>query len=225
MVGVILGLREVQMGAVSLFASKGYAATGIRDLGQAVRLNSATLYHYTGGKEELLAGIMRGCLEELLRAGREAIATTAQPEIQLGRLVSTHVGLSAMNPLTARVTDHEIRALTPHKHEELIALRDDYESMFGQVLERGARSGVFRLTDLKVARLAILEMCNGVANWYQPTGELSVAQIQQRFVEYAGRLVGIDGLERRVDVHEYPPLLLPTEPPHPRSETSVKKSS
>lgn len=217
-----MALAEVQQAAVSLFAQRGYAATGIRELGRAAGLNSASLYHYTGGKEELLASIMRVCLQELLRVGRLAVGSVPDPDVQLARLVSAHVGLSAMNPRTARVTDHEVRELAPHKHAELMGLRDAYESLFAEVLETGARAGLFRLTDLKVARLALLEMCNGVANWYQPDGELSVAQIQERFVEFAGRLVGVEGLVTRIDVRDFPPLRLSTEPLSGADATSTE---
>ncbi|WP_197048757.1 helix-turn-helix domain-containing protein [Streptosporangium roseum] len=60
---MFMGLEEIQQAAVGLFAQTGYAATGIRELGRAAGINSATLYHYTGGKEEILSGIMRSCLE------------------------------------------------------------------------------------------------------------------------------------------------------------------
>ena len=39
-------LGEIRRAAVSLFAERGFAATGIRDVGRAAGLNSATLYHY-----------------------------------------------------------------------------------------------------------------------------------------------------------------------------------
>ena len=67
------GVDAVRQAAVSLFARQGYAGTGIRELGRAVGLTSATLYHYAGGKEELLAGIMRDALTELLRSAHEAV--------------------------------------------------------------------------------------------------------------------------------------------------------
>ena len=43
-----MGIAEIQQVAVSLFAEKGYAATGIRELGRAAGINSATLYHIGG---------------------------------------------------------------------------------------------------------------------------------------------------------------------------------
>jgi AcrR family transcriptional regulator len=204
--------REVLRAAVRLFAARGYAATGIRDLGREAGLNSATLYHYTSGKEELLESVMRGCTSELIAAAKRAVQGSDDPKVQLARLVRAHVGLSAVNPLTARVTDHELRALSPAKGAEMLALRDEYEAIFGQVLRRGARAGQFRVADLHVTRLALLEMCNGVANWYRPDGRLGVGAVQDHFVEIASRAVGVEPLEAADIGPREEPVRLLSEP-------------
>ncbi|WP_219509327.1 TetR/AcrR family transcriptional regulator [Nonomuraea ceibae] len=215
-----MGIAEIQQVAVSLFAQKGYAATGIRELGRAAGITSATLYHYAGSKEEILTGIMRACLEELLRSAREAVGGSADPAVRLARLVRVHVGLCALNPLTAKVTDQEIRALTADDHRLLVGLRDDYESIFAGVIEDGMSTGVFRLADQRVARLALLEMCNGVANWYRPDGRLGVAELQDQFVELACRLMGAPA-RRAEDPGELPaPVRLASEPVAERAEVA-----
>ncbi|SEG90572.1 DNA-binding transcriptional regulator, AcrR family [Thermomonospora echinospora] len=187
-----------------LFAERGYAATGIREIGRAAGLNSATLYHYAGGKEDLLTGIMRAGLQELLRVGREAVEHSADPAVQLARLVLGHVATEALNPLTSRVIDREVQALTGDNRAEIMALRDDYESLFQRVLERGVRTGEFQVTDVQITRLALLEMCNGVAIWYRGDGRLSVADLQDRFVEFGCRLVAsrpVPHEERGPEIH------------------------
>ncbi|WP_193081595.1 TetR/AcrR family transcriptional regulator [Brevibacterium aurantiacum] len=203
---------EVLQAAVRLFAEKGFAATGIRELGSAAGLNSATLYHYAGGKNELLSSIMRECLEALLAAGRDAVGESSDPVDQLARLVAAHVGFSAENPLTGRVTDQEMRALDADSYSELVALRDDYESMFSTVINRGIHTGAFEVFDPHLLRLALLEMLNGVAHWYRPNGRLSCREVQRRFVEYAGRLVGIEHTAWSQFDPE-PPVALGIEPP------------
>jgi AcrR family transcriptional regulator len=207
-----MGIAEIKQVAVGLFAQKGYAATGIRELGRAAGINSATLYHYAGSKQEILTGIMRSCLEELLRSAIEAVGVSADPGVQLARLVRVHVGLCALNPLTAKVTDQEIRALRSDDHTVLIGLRDDYEAIFAGVIEHGMSTGVFQLTDQRVARLALLEMCNGVANWYRPDGRLTVAEVQDQLVELACRLMGAPSGAREESGDLPAPIRLASEP-------------
>jgi len=182
--------QHILQAAVHLFAHQGYAATGIRDIGAACGLNSATLYHHMGGgKEEILATIMRHCLQTLLRDTTAAIARSEDPVVQLIMLVSAHVGFSALNPLTTFVTDQEMRALSPQHYTALLALRDDFESLYASVLDRGIHTQRFVLEDMRIARLALLEMCNGVAHWFRPDGRLSVTQVQEHFIRFACRVV------------------------------------
>jgi AcrR family transcriptional regulator len=217
----VSSLGRIQRTAVRLFAGRGFAATGIREISRGAGLNSATLYHYAGGKEELLATIMRDCLTEIIRAGREALKPTNDPAVQLVRLVRAHVAVEAINPLTARVTDREVHSLTGTNHAEILAMRDEYESLFRDVLDRGAASNQFQITDLPIARLALMEMCNGVANWYSPGGRLSVADLKDRFAELTCRLVGSRQVAREECEPEVAVPRLVSEPVDDPAEASA----
>ncbi|MDT2006745.1 TetR family transcriptional regulator [Rhodococcus opacus] len=190
-----MDLGRVQRAAVTLFATKGFAATGIRELGAEAGINSATLYHYVGSKESLLASIIRSCLDELMDSGSRAMRRSADPVIQLAGLVASHVGITAVNQLTARVAEYEMRGLTGANRAELQAMRDEYELLFGQVLERGHRVGAFDIEDLAMCRLAILEMCTGVAHWYRLADASASRTFQRFFVDAACRLLSIDPSE------------------------------
>ena len=187
-----MDFERVQQAGVALFSRKGFAATGIRELGAEAGINSATLYHYVGSKELLLASIIRACLEEMTQAGERALKRSADPAVQLAGLVAAHVGLTAVNRLTARVAEYEMLGLTGTNRDEMQKMRDDYEAFFGHVLERGGRVGVFHVDDLAMSRLAVLEMCTGVAHWYRPDGRLTLPEIQDYFVRAAFRLVSAD---------------------------------
>jgi AcrR family transcriptional regulator len=219
------GVDAVRQAAVSLFARQGYAGTGIRELGRAVGLTSATLYHYAGGKEELLAGIMRDALAELLRSAGDAVSGSDDAAVQLARLVAAHVGFSAVNPQTTRVTDHEIRALSPATRAELVGMRDEYEAMFARVLDRGARTAVFALTDVRLARLGLLGMCNGVANWYQSGGRVDLETLQERFIEFTCRMVGTPVLHLPDLGALAPPVRLACEPPTSTEPAASREES
>lgn len=193
----IMDLGRVQRAAVTLFATKGFAATGIRELGAEAGINSATLYHYVGSKESLLASIIRSCLDELTQSGERAMRRSADPVVQLAGLVSSHVGITAVNQLTARVAEYEMRGLTGDNRTELQTLRDEYEQLFGQILERGQRVGAFDIEDLALSRLAILEMCTGVAHWYRPGGRLELEDVQRFFVSTTCKLLSVPSDELR----------------------------
>jgi AcrR family transcriptional regulator len=207
-----MDLERVQRAGVSLFATNGFAATGIRELGSAAGINSATLYHYVGSKEDLLVSIMRACLKELIDAGAAALRASSEPVVQLAGLVSSHVGITAINQLTARVAEYEMRALSAANRPTLQGMRDEYEVLFAQVLERGQRVGSFHTDDLVMARLAIVEMGTGVAHWYRPGGRLELHTIQRFFVGAACKVLAVDPAALDGIDYVLPPKLLPSEP-------------
>ncbi|HWS35737.1 MAG TPA: TetR/AcrR family transcriptional regulator [Actinoplanes sp.] len=182
--------RRVRTAALELFAERGFHGTGIRDLAQRAGLSTATLYHYMGTKEDLLAEIMRDSMRLLLRAAAQT-TMAGTPTDRIARLTRVHVLAHAARPLHTRVADDELRALTPGTRAEITALRDEYENYWQSAITDGVTTGEFRVGAPAVARLAVLEMCSGVARWYRPDGPLTAADLATRYVEMTlGLLTG-----------------------------------
>ncbi|WP_420807924.1 TetR/AcrR family transcriptional regulator [Amycolatopsis antarctica] len=182
--------ERVRKAAVKLFAAKGFHGTGIRDLATEAELSSASLYHYMGTKEQLLAGIMTECLGHLLTGARLAVAGVADPRERLGRLVVVHVIAHAVRPEETQVVDNEVRALSPETRRGVVELRDAYELLWAETIDEGVRAGAFHPGEPAVTRLALLEMCSGVARWYSPRGALSLEQLAGHYAELAMRALG-----------------------------------
>ncbi|MEV6879623.1 TetR/AcrR family transcriptional regulator [Amycolatopsis sp. NPDC051128] len=182
--------ERVRAAAVKLFATKGFHGTGIRDLAQEAELSSASLYHYMGTKEDLLAEIMRTALNRLLHAAREATAASPGPVHRLRTLVALHVLAHAVGPAETRVVDNEVDVLSPAAREPVVALRDAYERLWAAAIDDGVAAGVFHTEHPAVTRLALLEMCSGVARWYSPRGPLALDQLAEHYAELASRALG-----------------------------------
>jgi hypothetical protein len=52
------------------------------------------------------------------------------------------------------------------------------------------RSGEFSFGDARITRLALLEMCNGVARWYSDRGPKHPVEIAESFADLALAMVG-----------------------------------
>jgi AcrR family transcriptional regulator len=181
--------ERIRVAAVELFAERGFHGTGIRDLAVRAGLSSATLYHYMGTKEDLLVRIMTESLQRLLTAGRQ-ITEQGSPAEQMVGLVGVHVLTHATWRLETRVVDGEMRALSAGRHVQVVDLRDAYEEIWQQTIEAGHRARVFRVRDSRLARLALLQMCSGVAHWYQPHGPVTLADLARGHAEMALGLLG-----------------------------------
>lgn len=192
--------RKIEEAALALFAAKGFEATGIREIADRVGIASSALYHHMGSKDELLVTIMTGSMQALLAAAGACLQDAEDPQTRLVALVRMHASFHAEDPLRSRVSDDEIRALTPEPRARVMALRDAYERLWADVIDEGCRRKVFTVRDAKIARLALLEMCNGVIRWYSPAGPMSSAEVADNMADLALSMVNARKGRRRVTV-------------------------
>src|SRR5512134_1185519 len=81
---------EVYRTAARLILEKGYDATSVGDIADALGITKAGLYHYIKGKTELLYEIMKFGLEELEREVLAPAREIADPEERLRFVIATH---------------------------------------------------------------------------------------------------------------------------------------
>ncbi|MDV6014329.1 TetR/AcrR family transcriptional regulator [Haloechinothrix sp. LS1_15] len=182
---------RIHRAAIGLFASKGFHGVGIRELAQHAELSSASLYHYMGTKEALLAEIMRDCLSRLVTAARRATAGVIDPVERVGRLVALHVLAHAVRAEETAVVDNEVNSLSPQLRESIVAMRDDYERLWADAIADGGQSGSLHHDPHGVARRGLLEMCSGVARWYSVDGPMSLDELARRYAVLALRALGV----------------------------------
>ena len=174
--------------ALELFAERGFHGTGIRDIAARAEISTANLYHY-GSKEQLLSQIMTSSLTRLLTAADIIRARVKDPDERLDALVRLHVITHALSPQASNVVDDQVGALDDTSRDEVIALRDRYESFYADVVEQGVATGAYTVPDVSAARLGILEMCSGVARWFSPTGRFSALEVADIHVKLVRSLL------------------------------------
>ncbi|SCF45914.1 TetR/AcrR family transcriptional regulator [Micromonospora mirobrigensis] len=181
---------RIRTAAVRLFARWGFAAVGIRDLANEAGINSATLYHHFGSKDDLLLDIMRVGLVELLEMEQQAVASQRKPAARLAALVHVHVIAHALAAESCRVVDQEIRALRSEHRSEIVELRDRIEQLWRSVISEGMKAGVFRTTvPAPMTALALLDMATGISRWFDADGVTTADDFAQQYVDVALRAV------------------------------------
>ncbi|WP_326809063.1 MULTISPECIES: TetR/AcrR family transcriptional regulator [unclassified Streptomyces] len=182
---------EIRDAALLLFAERGYAATTMADIGAAVGMRGPSLYKHVGAKQELLAQIMTGTMDALLRTHRTAVADCEDTVERLRRAAEAHVRYHARHRLEAFVGTREIRSLEEPHRTEILRLRAAYEQAFRELLAEGVEAGSFRITKVKLTSYAILDLGMGVAVWYREDGDLTEDQIVYQYGDFALRLAGV----------------------------------
>lgn len=177
--------ERVHLAALRLFAAQGFEATGIRKIAEEAGITVASLYHYVGTKEDLLERMMRDSMTQLLTPAQALAESVSDPVERLAGLVDVHVRRHAQEQQLCRVGDTELRSLSPEQRTGVVALRDAYQAIWEQTIASGVRAGLFTAPDTKLATFALLQMCTGVAHWYNPRGRLSLDDISDAFVAMA----------------------------------------
>ena len=170
------------MGA-KLFAEKGYHATRMQDIADALDLQKGTLYYYFPAKETLLFTI----LEEELESAHEQmlkIVTTSAPVItKIELAIKAHLTifhrypdiytiylfekLNTINQSAAFKVDEKGRAI---------------ELLWRTLLREGIETGELQAdVDIGISAKAILGMCNMTLIWYDANGRLSIEETAQKF--------------------------------------------
>jgi AcrR family transcriptional regulator len=169
--------------SASVFARRGYHATGMTELCAANDLGRGALYHYIGSKEELLAAIHDRVMDEVLLGADRVAEAGGSPSGQLEMLGDELLDVIGRYPDHVWVFLHEFPALTGERAEQFRTRRREYERRVEAVLRAGIESGEFRPVDPRLTALAWLGMHNYTYLWLRAGGPLSAREVAGRFGE------------------------------------------
>src|ERR1700682_1008017 len=129
--------EEVYRAALQLFREKGYHATSMQDIAAAVGLYKGSLYHYIGGKQDLLLQVFDRAMGALV-ADVERIApdTSLRPSAQVRLIVAAHVSAVATNLDALTVYLHEWRALAGDALVNVQAQSERYTQLVSEIVGR-----------------------------------------------------------------------------------------
>jgi AcrR family transcriptional regulator len=148
--------------ACETIARRGFHQSSIREIARAAGLSLAGLYHYVGGKGELLFLVLDRSLDRLIADLEQALAEARTPETRLLALIRTHLDFGFHHSAALKVINRDYELLGEPQRSEIAAKRQAY-------LRRGL--GVLRTLDpherseaeLFSATNLLLGMLNGIA--------------------------------------------------------------
>lgn len=174
---------ELVLAAATLFRDQGYERTTVRDLGNAVGLQSGSLFYHFRTKEEILVAVMALGITRTTEQLEAALAEARTPRSKLAALFQVHLhSLLGDNQAALEVMLYEWRSVSAQARPGLILLRDRYEALWQQVLEQAAEAGLVK-QDTRLLRRTLLGSLHWSVQWFKEEGELSVDQLAERMLE------------------------------------------
>lgn len=178
--------QNILIESARLFRRKGFLATSIRDIGDALDITSAALYYHFKNKDELLEAVMQIALDRLRSAIEEATSAENHPALNIHLAMRAHLRISTEYQDFAIVLLQEIRHLSPEARARVVAKRDAYEALWTDWFISAQEAGVYKShVDVRLLRLLTFGAINLVVTWFRPTGKYSAEQIADMLYEYA----------------------------------------
>lgn len=154
--------------AAALFATRGYAATGITEICGQVKLGKGALYHYIGSKENLLVEIQNRVLAPLLSETERINAIDVSAMVRL-RVLSQYLLTVIFERLDhIWVYEHDYRHLSKPNRARVLRQRHEFENRVQSMLEEAMDSGDLSAADPKLAMLQFLNLHNHTFQWARP---------------------------------------------------------
>jgi AcrR family transcriptional regulator len=195
--------------AADLFASRGVAATTVRDIGDGSGILSGSLYHYFDSKESMAAEIVLGYLDELLER-YEVIASEPDPRVRLESLIRATFAVIAEHPAACAIYQNDYHYLaTLPKLGRLPELAERVHDHWVAAVLAGADAGcVRREIDPDVFyRLAGHAVLSSV-RWFVPRADSTYADLADDAIT-----VLLDGF-----------CVAPTQPSAPRRRANPRST-
>ena len=183
-------LGEIYRAAAQLICEKGYDATSMSDIAEAVGITKAGIYHHIPGKKDLLFQIMNYGLDELeeevIAPARAAVDAESRLRAVIDnhvRLITSHSTLKGFNSITIVV--EEVAGLTPAHRRKIDQRKRAYVDFVRETLTQLKAEGKLREVDVTAAAFSLLGMILWLSRWYSPDGRLAPEQVAEEITKIA----------------------------------------
>jgi AcrR family transcriptional regulator len=171
--------------AAEIMCQKGYEATSMNDIADAVGLTKAGVYHYIRGKEDLLFEIMSFGMDMVDEDVIAPARLVADAEERLRTMLERHSRRIMELGGAVTILLEEMSALTP-AHQRVIRNRKRaYLELMRGTLAELATQGKLRDVDPTVAAFTMFGMLLWTSRWYRRGGKLTPQQATSDLMEMA----------------------------------------
>ena len=183
-------LSEIYRVAARIIHEKGYDATSMSDIAEAVGITKAGIYHHIPGKKDLLFRIMNFGLDTLDEKVIVPARAVADAEERLRTIITNHVRLitsrstSQGNSPVTIVVD-EVAGLTPAHRRKIDQRKRAYVDLVRETLDQLLKEGKLSDVDVNTAAFSLLGMILWLSRWYNPKGRLTPEQVAEEITKIA----------------------------------------
>jgi AcrR family transcriptional regulator len=171
--------------AAEIMCRRGFEATSMNEIADAVGLTKAGIYHYIRGKEDLLFEIMSFGMDMVDQDVMAPAQRIADPGERLRAIVERHARRIMEQGGAVTILLEEMQALSAAHRRVIRRRKRAYFEMLRSTLEELSRQGRLRGVDPTVAAFSLFGMLLWPARWYRREGKLTPEQAASELAEVA----------------------------------------
>lgn len=185
--------------AARIFAERGYHASTMQEIADAVGFTKASIYYYYKSKEELLFDILTYAHEIALERFAAVDAQGGDPLTRLRRYVAAHLIWYLSRPNLAKVAYRDWGTLKGKDLEVQLQRRRFYAKVLCDNLEQCRRAGLIpQSASIRLMANFIYGAVTMANAWYDPNGPETPEAIGEAFGDMAvAVLVGMKTQEKQ----------------------------
>lgn len=177
--------------AASEFRKRGYHATSMGDIADALGVTKGALYRYVKSKDEVLFE----CFMHSNAIGKNALKKAEELEGNSIDKLVMFIKIFIENYLDSNLAGGamiEIDSLLPEQRNKVVNGRDYIDKKLRNLIKLGINDGLIIDQDPKLLIFSFMGAINWIPSWYSKNGEYSTKQIAEKMSQ-----ILVEGLRYR----------------------------
>ncbi len=170
--------------AAKLFKEKGFSATTMRDIAEAIGIEAPSLYNHISSKKEILQQVCSN-VANLFTAFINKVQL--KPEAALNKLdliIRFHITMMLQEYDSVYVCDHEWKHLPEPYLSTFKTQRRNYRNRLADIVELGISNNEIKNIDPYVAVLTILSAIGGIEYWQRSKKLIDANMLEENMVKF-----------------------------------------
>ncbi len=170
--------------AAGLFRRKGFKASSMRELAEAIGVEAPSLYNHIGNKAELLQSIcfkIAAAFTEHL----QMVEKSNEPVLKkLEQLIRFHISIMLDEYDEVFVANHEWKHLEEPYLTDFLNQRRLYEKRMTELIKEGIANNELKNIQPHVAVLTILSAVRGIEFWQRHISAIGAKELEENMVDH-----------------------------------------
>lgn len=177
--------------ASALFRKKGFSATSMRDIAEAIGVEAPSLYNHIESKNEILIEICFGIARLFTDFLKEVERNSGSNLSKIESIIRFHISMMLGEFENVYISNHEWKHLPEPYLGEFKNQRRNYRLRIAAILQKGIDKREIRRVNANVSVHTILSAINGIEYWQKSGRKVEAKLIEENIIQ-----ILIEGLKK-----------------------------